>query len=209
MIGLLYNSNTIAFTYDLNCTRPKHQQDSANSGKLSLVIRQSIAFVELIHYWNKIVMPNTPPPPVEEFMQVDGYLIGFEYTLSLDNGQVLDSNVGKDPMVFHTGEGEMLPALEEEMLAMKEDESKKITLPPEKAYGPIQQEAFREFPLDAIPEEARQVGRKVMSRSPQGDEQMVDVARIEGDKVILDFNHELAGETLCFDIKIINKQQLG
>jgi len=132
-----------------------------------------------------------------------GNLVAFEFSLTLENGQEIDSNVGESPMVFQAGAGEMLPALEEELLQLEVGESKTIVLPPEKAYGPIREEAFREFPLEAIPAEARQVGRKVATRGPDGSEQMLDVVEIRGDKVVIDFNHPLAGQTLRFVVKLL------
>lgn len=147
--------------------------------------------------------------PLEHLLHVEGHLISFEFTLRLENGQVIDSNVGKEPMSFQSGTGDMLPALEEALIPLQVGETKTVTLPPEKAYGPISDEAFREFPLESIPEEARQVGRKVMSRAPDGTESMVDVVEIRDDKVVLDFNHPLAGQTLCFDVKIIANELLA
>ena len=135
--------------------------------------------------------------------QAQGNLIAFEFTLSLPGGRELDSNVGGKPMIFQVGEGEMLPALEEELKDMKPDETKKVIIPPEKGYGLHTSAHFKEFPLQAIPPEARQVGRRVVSRGPDGKEREVDVVEIRGDTVVLDFNHELAGMTLHFDIKVL------
>ncbi len=136
--------------------------------------------------------------------QAQGNLIAFEFTLFIEGGQEVDSNVGGEPLIFQVGAGEMMPALEEQLVTMEAGESRSIVLPPEKAYGPILAEAIREFPLASIPEEARAVGRKVMARAPDGSEQMLDVVEIRGDQVALDFNHPLAGETLRFDVKILS-----
>ncbi len=138
--------------------------------------------------------------------QSQGNLIAFEFTIFIEGGQdqEVDSNVGGEPLTFQVGAGEMMPALEEQLVTMEAGESRSIVLSPEKAYGPIHAEAIREFPLDSIPEEARQVGRKVMCRAPNGSEQMLDVVEIRGDKVALDFNHPLAGETLRFEVKILS-----
>jgi FKBP-type peptidyl-prolyl cis-trans isomerase 2 len=135
--------------------------------------------------------------------QQRGNLVAFEFTLTLENGRRIDSNVGESPMVFQAGAGEMLPGLEEELLQLEVGECKLIVLPPEKAYGPIRKEAFRTFPLESIPEEARHVGRKVATRAPDGSEQMLDVVEIRGDKAVLDFNHPLAGQTLRFEVRLL------
>ena len=142
-------------------------------------------------------------------MKVKGKLITFEYTVSLDDGFVVDTNVGKDPMIYHTDTDEMLAALKEELIAMKTGESKQVIIPPEKAYGPVKEKAYREFPLDSIPEKARRMGHKVMSRTPNGEEIMVEVIEIKDEKVVLNFNHPLAGQTLHFDVSILSSKNLS
>ena len=144
----------------------------------------------------------------EEMLNIDGHLIAFEFTMRDEKEVEIDSNVNGEPMVFQTGAGEMMPAVEEALLEMKVGESKRINLAPEQAYGPVTPEAFKEFPLNDIPEAAREVGRKVMSRAPDGDERMVDVVGVTDDTITLDFNHPLAGMNLIFDLKVISNEPL-
>lgn len=144
----------------------------------------------------------------EEMLNLDGSLIAFEFTMRDAKEVEIDSNVGKEPMVFQTGVGEMMQAVEDALIEMEVGEAKRITLTPEQAYGEVSPEAFREFPLEGIPEAAREVGRKVMSRAPDGDERMVDVVGVTDDMITLDFNHPLAGMTLFFDLKVISNDPL-
>ena len=111
-------------------------------------------------------------------------------------------------LVFQTGVGDMLPAVEEALTPMLPGEARQIVVPPDKAYGPITSRAHREFPLQAIPEKARQIGRKVMAAAPDGKETLVEVIDIRDSTVVLDFNHPLAGETLVFDLQVISNEQL-
>jgi FKBP-type peptidyl-prolyl cis-trans isomerase SlyD len=143
-------------------------------------------------------------------IKVEGKLIAFEYTLRLDGGEVVDSNVGQKPMVFQTGVGEMLPALEEALIDVCAGDSVQAILPPPQAYGPVTTKAHREFALEALPEQARQVGRKVMVAAQDGEDVLVEVIDITDDNTaLLDFNHPLAGETLYFDIRLISTEELG
>lgn len=144
----------------------------------------------------------------EEMLNIEGNLIAFEFTMRDEKEVIIDSNVGKDPMIFQSGTGEMLPALEEELLKMPVGELTRVVLTPEQAYGPVVPAAFKDFPEEMIPEAARQVGRKVMSRSPQGEERMIDVVAVNDGKVTLDFNHPLAGMTLYFDVKVVSNEPL-
>lgn len=143
-----------------------------------------------------------------ELAKPAGNLIAFEFTLSFENGEVVDSNVGGEPMMFQSGAGEMLPALEATLVQMEIGEQRSLVLSPEQAYGPYSEANWRAFPLTAIPEAARQIGRKVVSRAPDGSEETVEVVDIRGDKILLDFNHPLAGKTLCFEIQVLVNQPL-
>ena len=136
---------------------------------------------------------------------VTGKQIAFEFDVFDKAGESLGSNVGGTPRIFEVGAKEILPALERAFLEMEEGESRSVVLSPEEAYGPAKAQAFCEFPLESIPEKARQVGRKVMGRAADGSESMFDVVAIRGHKVVLDMNHPLAGQTLRFDVKLLHR----
>ena len=152
---------------------------------------------------------TAPASPAEQVMPQDLHLISFEYTLHIENGEKIDSNVGMEPLCFQSGLGQMLPALEAELIQLQAGETKIIILPPEKAYGLITEEAHREIPLTAIPEEARQVGSKVKYQAPDGAEETVEIIAIRDDIVVLDFNHPFAGNTLHFDVKVLSNESFN
>lgn len=141
-------------------------------------------------------------------MKVDGKLIAFEYTLSTGNGEIIDSNVRQTPMFFQTGVDELLPDLEEALLSMAVGERKQVLIPPERAYGPITESPPR-VPAGIDTRKARRIGHKLMSRTRDGAERMVEVVAVGDDKVVLDFNHPLAGQSLHFDVTVITSEQLS
>lgn len=130
-------------------------------------------------------------------------LIVFEFRVYGDDGELLGESSEGKPRVFEVGSREILPALEEQLVQMAAGEERSIVLGPDQAYGHIQTDAFEEFPIDSIPEQARQVGRKVSGRAPDGSEETFDVVEIRGDVVVLDMNHPMAGRTLRFDVKVL------
>jgi FKBP-type peptidyl-prolyl cis-trans isomerase 2 len=132
-----------------------------------------------------------------------GKQISIEYTLRLDDGTTADTNVGAEPLVFEYGSGRILPALEEAMVGMKVDETKEVKLSAEQGYGPVNPEAYQTVELDAIPEEARQVGVVLVAQGSDGRQRTVRVHEVNAENVVIDFNHPLAGKNLNFDIKII------
>ena len=142
---------------------------------------------------------DTDPEVIES-----GSSVGIEYTLKLEDGTTVDSNVGGTPLTFTQGSGEILPALEEELLGAKVGDTKEVQLTAENGYGPVNPAAFQEVPLDKLPEEARVAGTMLMAGGPDGQEHPVRVHEVKEETVVLDFNHPLAGKTLNFDIKVLS-----
>lgn len=133
----------------------------------------------------------------------EGSTVGFEYTLSLSDGTVVESNVGGDAFSYTQGGGQILPALEAALNGLAVEDTKQITLEPVDAYGDVNPEAFQEIPIAEIPEEARVVGTIL---GAQGYEGPIRVHEVKEEIVILDFNNPLAGKTLTFDIRIVSLQ---
>jgi len=136
----------------------------------------------------------------------DGKTISMEYTLTLENKEVLDTNVGGDPLTFTQGSHEIIPGLEAALTGMKAGESKQVTVAPEQAYGEVNPKAIQEVPIDQIPPDARKVGVQLQGKDGQGRMVHPKVAEVKEQVVVLDFNHPLAGKTLYFDVKILDVQ---
>lgn len=158
----------------------------------------ALAALLLLPLTNARAQDEEESPVVEEGRQVS-----IEYTLSLEDGTTADTNVGGEPLVYEQGKEQILPALEEELQGLHVNDSKQVTLPPEKAYGPVNPEAFQEVEAENIPEDAREEGAMLVARDSAGNERPVRVHSVEEDKVVLDLNHPLAGETLTFEVKVV------
>lgn len=130
-----------------------------------------------------------------------GKTVGFEYTLKLDDGSVVQSNKGGEPLKYVHGENQILPALEQQLEGLDVDDEKNVKLPADEAYGEIKEEAFQEVPTEQIPEDARRVGAQL---SAQGYNGAIRVHEVKDDTVVLDFNHPLAGQDLTFDIRVVS-----
>src|SRR5512145_1402233 len=65
-----------------------------------------------------------------------GDTVAIYYTGTLDNGTVVDSNLNFTPIVFTIGKDEIIPyGLPDAVIGMRQNETKTIILPPEKAFG--------------------------------------------------------------------------
>ena len=132
----------------------------------------------------------------------DGSQVSITYTLTVE-GEVVQSNDGQDPVVYTQGGGQILPALEAELVGMTAGQSKTVNLDAAHGYGEVDEAAFQEVPLEQIPEPAREVGTMLQAEGHPGP---IRVAEIREDLVVLDFNHPLAGKDLTFDVVVVSVQ---
>lgn len=144
---------------------------------------------------------DTEEPRVVE----EGRRVAIEYTLTVD-GEVADTNVGGEPVVFEQGNHQILPALEEALEGLSPGDTKEVSLSAEEGYGPVDPERFETIPAESVPEEARKAGAQLMARTPEGQPLPVRVHEVKGEEIVMDFNHPLAGRPLHFDIKILEVQ---
>jgi peptidylprolyl isomerase len=154
-------------------------------------------FVSLL---NLIILTTAPSLAQEKATVIEeGKLVSFTYILSVD-GDVLESNTGKEPLSYIQGGDQILPALEAQLLGLAVGGKKVVNLDAANAYGEPDPGRVQEVPLEQVPESARVVGMLLQSPGIPGPIQVVEVT---DEIVVLDSNHPLAGKDLTFDVTII------
>ena len=133
----------------------------------------------------------------------DGKRVSLEYTLTLEDQTVIDTNVGKSPLVYTHGAREIIPGLEKQLIGLKAGDTKNVEVAPVEGYGEVDPNRFQEVPKENVPEEARSVGKKLQGQGPDGQMMFVQVAEVKENTVIIDLNHPLAGKTLFFAVKVL------
>ena len=133
----------------------------------------------------------------------NGHKVSLEYTVYLEDGTQIDSNVGEDPLVFVIGSHQVFPALETALMGLKVGDSKQVVLRAEEAYGPVVKEAFKEVDIETIPVSFRYEGAVLGVQDPAGGVYPIRVHQVKEKRIILDFNHPLAGRALKFQVKVI------
>jgi len=137
-------------------------------------------------------------------MQIaDGVVVAMDYTLTGDDGEVLDSSEGRGPLHYLHGAGNIIPGLERELVGMSVGDSKQVTVEGEDGYGERHEGLVQEVPLEAmagVPD--IQVGMQLRA-STDGGETLVTVTAISDTRVTVDGNHPMAGRRLHFDVKIV------
>ena len=133
----------------------------------------------------------------------DGKRVSLEYTLTLEDQTVIDTNVGKTPLVYTHGTQQIVPGLEKQLAGLKAGDTKKVEVSPEEGYGEADPNRFQEVPTENIPEEARSVGKKLQGQGPDGQMMFAQVTEVKENTIIVDLNHPLAGKKLFFAVKVL------
>jgi FKBP-type peptidyl-prolyl cis-trans isomerase SlyD len=136
-------------------------------------------------------------------------VVSLEYTLKLDNGQAIDSSIGREPLDFLQGHGQIIPGLEQSLYGMAVNDEKSVVIAPIDGYGEPNPENFELVPKNTFPQDMELAEGMVLSIRDTNSGQIFQahIVEIRSDSVLLDLNHPLAGETLYFDVKIIALRQ--
>ena len=132
----------------------------------------------------------------------DGMKVSLEYTLTLPDKSVADSNVGQAPITFLQGAHEIVPGLEKALDGMKAGQKRRIDVAAQDAYGPYNNKLRQSVDKDKLPKDV-----KVGDILQAADNRLVKVLEVNEKKVLIDLNHPLAGKTLTFDVNIIKVEK--
>lgn len=133
----------------------------------------------------------------------NGMFVSVDYKGSLENGEIFDSSHGRQPLEIQMGAGQLIKGFEKELLGMAVNEKKVFTVGPEDAYGYRDENLSQSFDRSDVPPELNpRVGMTVGVRSPQGHQIPARITHVDDEKLTLDLNHPLAGETLTFEIEV-------
>jgi peptidyl-prolyl cis-trans isomerase B (cyclophilin B) len=106
------------------------------------------------------------------------------------------------PLVFTVGEGEVIEGMEEGVVGLTVGEPATIEVPPEAAYGEVDPGRVREYDpetFEAMVGQPPEIGLHVHAENGLHG----DVTAITDEAVEVDFNHDLAGKTLVFDVRVV------
>ena len=139
-----------------------------------------------------------------------GSKVKVEFTGHLEDGTVFGESKGDQPLDFVVGQSEVIPGFEEAVLGMEPGESKEVVVPPEKGFGAFDSGKVTTLDRGQL-ENDEQVGpgMQLNVRDQQGAVHSARVDSVTDSTVTLDFNHPLAGQTLKFNIHMVEVQAHG
>ena len=151
--------------------------------------------------------------------------VQFHMTGRLDSGDVFDSTEDHDPLTVTIGSGLLIKSFEQALIGMEEGEKKSFIIKSQNAYGNSDKELILTVNKSDLPEdvgeletgeivsidnlyEVLEMKEKITDKGAN-EPYLVTVKAVHENEVELDFNHPLTGETLNFDVEIIEIQKEG
>ncbi|MFN3603233.1 MAG: peptidylprolyl isomerase [Leptonema sp. (in: bacteria)] len=134
-------------------------------------------------------------------------VVTIDYTLKDNEGNILDTSKGRKPLKYLHGNGNLIPGLENALEGKEVGASFHVVIPPEEAYGPINENLIQEISKDLFEEnENLQVGMQFQAQTEQGS-YILTIVEVKTDSVVVDGNHPLAGKTLNFDVEVVDVRE--
>lgn len=128
-------------------------------------------------------------------------VVGIDYRLTVADGTEVDTTSERGPMEYLHGHQNIIPGLEKELEGHEVGDTLDVKVGPEEGYGEHDPERVVQVKRDQLGFEP-EIGAVVSARLPDGREQHLLIAELEGETVTLDGNHPLAGQTLRFEVSI-------
>ena len=134
-------------------------------------------------------------------MQITKHKVAsIHYTLTDNDGNILDSSDGREPLVYIQGIGNLIPGMEEGLEGKSKGDKFKIKVSPEKGYG-VKDEALQQsVPRSAFGDQDVREGMQFQTN--QGG--IVTVTKVGLSEITVDANHPLAGVELNFDVEVMD-----
>ena len=133
----------------------------------------------------------------------DDTKVTLNFSLSLEDGTVVDSNHDEEPVTFTVGDGNLLEGFEKAMYGLRAGDEREITIAPEQGFGQPNENNVQEVPRSDFPEDlSLEVGLMLSFSDAQNTELPGVIKALKDDSVLVDFNHPLAGRTLLFKVHI-------
>ncbi|MCG7496950.1 peptidylprolyl isomerase [Vibrio sp. Of7-15] len=130
-------------------------------------------------------------------------VVSLAYQVKTEEGVVVDQSTVEAPLDYLHGHNNLIVGLENALAGKVQGDKFSITVAPEEAYGEHMDEMVQRVPADVFQGvEEIEVGMRFLADTDQGPIP-VEVTEVDGDHVVVDGNHMLAGQTLDFDVEVV------
>lgn len=130
-------------------------------------------------------------------------VVSIDYTLTNNEGAVIDSSEGRGPLAYLQGHSNIIPGLENALEGKSAGDTLNVTVEPKEGYGERDDNLTQAVPRQMFENaDEIQIGMQFQTMTEQGPH-IVTVVSIDDENVTVDANHPLAGQTLNFDVKVV------
>jgi len=134
--------------------------------------------------------------------------VTLHFSILLESGEEIDSTRRSRPATFTVGDGSLLPGFEQALFGLSAGADEQLRIAAQDGFGEQREENLRFMPIAQFASNVVPEPGLVVSFAGPGGELPGVVRSIEGDLVVVDFNHPLAGKTLIFDVSILKVEPL-
>ncbi len=134
----------------------------------------------------------------------EGSTVTIDYTMTLEDGEILDSTKDLEPLTYIQGTGEIITGLEKAVVGMEKGDKLDVAVAAADAFGEFDPEALIEVPKKDLPSEAQDGGVELTVKGPKGQTITGRVVEVKGNTAIVDFNRPLAGKNLNVSVTIVD-----
>jgi FKBP-type peptidyl-prolyl cis-trans isomerase SlyD len=137
----------------------------------------------------------------------DNHVVSIHYTLTGDDGTVIDSSRGREPLAYLHGAGNIVPGLEKQLTGRAPGDKLDVVVTPEEGYGVRHEGLVQTLPRDAFHGvDTIEPGMQFTAQGNRGPLE-VTVTKVDGETVTIDGNHPLAGQALNFAVEIVDVRE--
>ena len=129
------------------------------------------------------------------------------YTLKDDDGVVIDSSAGAEPLAYIQGHGNLVAGLEKALEGKQDGDTVAVSVTPAEGYGVRDAALIQRVPKRSMQGSGEiKKGMQFQARTDDGM-RVFTVTAVVGDMVTLDGNHPLADKTLNFDVEVVSVRE--
>jgi FKBP-type peptidyl-prolyl cis-trans isomerase SlyD len=130
-------------------------------------------------------------------------VVTFHYTLRDPQGRLLDTSAGGQPISYLEGAGQIIDGLDEALRGVASGVKQRVEVPTARAYGERDDTQVQRVLKALLPVEGDLKPGDQFKAGEDAFAPIVTVIDVEGDEVVLDANHPLAGVDLVFDVEVV------
>jgi len=128
--------------------------------------------------------------------------VAIDYKLTIDGGIIVDASERGQPLWYLHGKGNIIPGLERALEGLEPGAKKTIVVAAKDGYGVGDTSRVHQVPKNRFPAGQYTLGDVITATAPDGSENDARITAMDAKTYTLDFNHELAGKELTFEITV-------